>query len=175
MPNYDWTCKKCEKTFERFLTLAERERVKTVECECGGRAEQAFLSRRARVNKAYLEEVVYYENAKGEIFLAGDKNEPVPVGYERKSTGLLNEIRGLEKRLNAQDLAEFRKYQEPECEYWESVMKEAHSDMRSYMSQLSEAGKALAMEAMEYNAKTPGIHERRGDRIDFGYLKVLHD
>lgn len=175
MPNYDWTCEKCDKTFERFLTLSERETTSTVDCDCGGKASQAFMPRRARLSTAYLKEVVYFENEQGEVVLAAHEHDVAPKGYQKKTTGLLNEIRNLEKRLNRQDLAEFRKYQEPECQYWESVMAEAHSDMRGYMQSMSESGKALAREAMEYNAKVPGIHERRGDNIDFGYIRVLHD
>lgn len=176
MPTYDFTCtsEECGSTFEQFLSLDEHAKTNgVVKCQCGASAEQVILPRRMRLGHAYLPEITYFEDASGHVILAGSSNDTAPNGYVKKATGLLNEQRRLSSRLDSQDRRLFNEMMAGEQAYLSQEISEQHREMRGMMENYSEIAKDYARMAMEKNNQESSIWDRSGEKISFGFLKVL--
>lgn len=173
---YEFECEK-HGIFEKVVPVSEfvEETLCEIEGECGEvcKLVSHLRSRKDRTRHAYLTEVHYFVNKKGEKMIAGSSNDVAPPGWEKRSTGLLNEIRALTKDLNAQDRRQFQQQQEQEQRYYSQMISEAHSEMRNEMQGWDDVYKDLARQAMDDNNRSRGPQDRSGERIDFGYLKSL--
>lgn len=66
-----------------------------------------------RKRHAYVAGIVFYENAKGEIRVPTDPNDPAPgAGYQRKEVQLYEDIQKLEKRLTDQERSKASRFRE---------------------------------------------------------------
>jgi putative FmdB family regulatory protein len=174
MPTYDFECP-VHGVFEAFRTLDTfSDKIEcTVDPDCGQTAEQVILPRRMRLGNAYLPEITYFEDASGHVILAGSSNDTAPNGYVKKATGLLNEQRKLSSRLDSQDRRLFNEMMAGEQAYLSQEISEQHREMRGMMENYSEIAKDYARMAMEKNNKESSIWDRSGDKLNFGFLKVL--
>lgn len=177
MPTYDGYCEKCNHTKEYFLTLGQYElsngQFPCLTEGCDGIAEQVILPRRMRLGNAYLPGITYFESPEGHVILAGSSNDTAPNGYIKKATGLLNEQRKLSSRLDSQDRSLFNEMMAGEQAYLSQEISEQHREMRGMMENYSEIAKDYARMAMEKNNKESSIWDRSGDKIDFGFIRVL--
>jgi hypothetical protein len=172
MPRYDYLGS-CGLRFDLSVPYDEHQNV--VACLCGSKkckAEWHWLPEHSRSFNQQLPGVVYFKDAKGNIQVASSSEEPAPPGMERCEAYTLNEIRRLEKHLNADQRRIRQQFIEREQAHQEAVIAENRRELRTYMEQFSEQGRQFARDMMRRNDTRKSIYDKK---VDPGvHLHILH-
>ena len=107
------------------------------------------------------------------VIPAGNEHDTAPNGYIKKSTGLINEMRKLSKKMDAQDRAMYAESMGYEDAFLSEQLTMQHRELRAEMEGWDDVYKETARIAMEDANKRPGPWNRSGEKIDFGYLRIL--
>lgn len=172
MPNYDFQCEaETPHTFEKYVLLSEWRDKMRIPCEvedCKAEAHQVVLPRGTSTT---IQPFVYFLNAQGEVRIPGTSNLAPPKGHTRCEATTLHELRQLEKRCGAAERSKIAQSRELEDYYESQTREEERRELRSAMSNFSQAGKDFAQAAIQRTN-----NKRDFKSFDPGYyFEVLHN
>lgn len=170
MPNYDWQCSE-DHAFEKYIPLAEWRDKMRIPCEvedCKAEAHQVVLPRGTSTT---IQPFVYFLNAQGEVRIPGTSSLATPKGHTRCEATTLHELRQLEKRCGVSERSKISQSRELEDYYESQTREEDRRELRSAMSNFSQAGKDFAQAAIQRTN-----NKRNFTSFDPGYhFEVLHN